>query len=442
MSSASLQEDCSDQEIVQDSLRINTSYSPNQQFMFYFPAGSLSSLRGSLEETDDELESQKENQTYFQTDDESSFIPSAENIISYEPHSPASPEKGPIVAQEEYQHKNFKFENTQPEETNYEEDLKKLLKLLKQATTENRELKAQLYEQPEVTDKCIGTEEDDEYYKVKKELKELKYDCEQYQAQNSQLRSEVQMTTNDLLELDSKFKQLNKQIAKSHQKRKTEEDQMKQLISLAESICGEETNSERQSRDVANMMNYLASQLEIIRSRFSRVKSKNEQLVLENSKLSKALERSKKTKANQDKNSAIQELTQKLKHKDRIIENLEHKLLRYKKTEIQRPNSDIACINANFKRVYESEEEPLRPYSTNGSEESGPTSYREVLKDLRQITTRATRALEHTRKVRPIQSNSPALVKPETERPHKSSLNFSTSKEYEELKKKYGNFLK
>lgn len=84
-----------------NSLHINTSYSPEQQEFFYFPAGSLSSHRNSVTYTEDEMGMNRDTRQEM-NEEESSLELGFENIITYTPETPQSLAKGPIYTLEEF----------------------------------------------------------------------------------------------------------------------------------------------------------------------------------------------------------------------------------------------------------------------------------------------------------------------------------------------------
>ncbi|CAG9312894.1 unnamed protein product [Blepharisma stoltei] len=442
---------------LQSTLKINTSYSPIQHKIFYFPSGSLSSHKNSIAFTEDELDSNAENlYNQNQSKEEISQCSEYENFIAYLPQTP----------------------NT---ESNIK-TLKRDSKLSMQITGTLNIATEVIFEiRPRNSIKLLK----DEIDCLKQSLDLYKIECERYTKENKQLVFEIQQNSKEL-QNSSQEQMRHKSEASLLQKNLKEmEEEMIKILESVENISEDEDNTNQSKISRPHLFNHISSKLEVIRSRMYRYRTKQEKLENDIRHLNstiKSLEEKNSMECYNRKiesdfienqnilhDNAFEDLKNCVKDKDTYISQLESQISSLK-LELEKQISgrlslatEVSSSATNDKQGLEEETKKLGKRANSFGPGMGENLqneqliYQDVLKDLKEITSRATRALDHSNimkksnsvKSSQAQSTSPflkkkeiTLIKPLARKPNgeyiKKTETLTKQLEYERLKKKYG----
>lgn len=203
----------------ESSFKTKLYISPTSYRNFYFPAGSISSIMDSMLEPEQNasIRSDKNQITIISNNDNltESYHPTSYQIISYE----------------------------------------------QIFSSNNKETQTECFELDESKSKKI------EY--LTKNIEDLKHECIAYAKQNEDLREEIYASGREI-ENDT-IKSLKEEVKRLKNKLSVHENMIEKVISIAEDLCGEHSNSSRNFMKIDfHAYNYLISKLEIVRSRMKR----------------------------------------------------------------------------------------------------------------------------------------------------------------------------
>ncbi|CAG9318493.1 unnamed protein product [Blepharisma stoltei] len=453
-------------------LKINTSYSPTQQEIFYFPSGSLSSHKNSVTYTEDDLESNTDTrQEQSHNEEEAS---QDLNFITYLPQTPENEYKGLIFEAENM----TKWDQNSINQT----DCMMPAKIINAMSTENCLI---IDIKPLQNTKLIKEENE----ALKQSLDLYKFECERYAKENSQLICEIQQNSKDLQDLLQAEKKIKYEMSGVLERKKVMEDEMIKILELVEDASEDEgvTQRSKMARPGVHLFNHICSKLEIIRSRMHRYRAKTEKLQHDINFLNSTIKNLEEKQKNSDENSnlgikldliekknalqddQIESLKKSIKNKDIYISQLETQIKHLKLESEKNCSSRLSLATDGSlngysgKQAFEEETRKLGKRANSvapESEESLHTehfNYNDVLKDLREITSRASRALDQSNVMRKsnsvkashahsaspfLKSKEPSQAKPLARKPteelsKKSSIS-SKQLDYERLKRKYG----
>lgn len=228
-------------------------------------------------------------------------------------------------------------------ERTLDKEVARLQEMYRNATCENDHLRNELAakeariqslegcikSKPETHSKQTMTSFEDlgEMQKLKRENEQLTNTCARYEQQNYDLRQEVQICTRDLTNTDKTKGKLTKELKRLSQLVNTYEGEMVRIAGLIAKVLSPETEESWDDRDPRHVSNYLASKVEIISSRHSRLQAIHENTLEECSKLRQELQACKAAMKVQEIQSeeAIRQINARLKTKESIIQKLEGK---------------------------------------------------------------------------------------------------------------------
>lgn len=259
-------------------------------------------------------------------------------------------------------------------------------------------------------------------------------------------------------------------------KQKDLEDEMAKILDIVEDIS-EDDLSTHAGRNLqgAHLYNHISSKLEIIRSRVHRYRAKIEKLQNDVARLVTIVDgfelKKKNGRDNTELNSKIRlEIDEKkrisqegyiyelkccIKSKDFYISQLENRL-KLIEVDTEKGMSSRISLNTDSSNVNKNLSDEFREKRISNESEGKPANYNEVLRDLREITSRASRALDQSNNVRKssllktshAHSSSPFIKNKDgssnklftrklTEETIRRPAGFSKQNEYERLKRKY-----
>jgi hypothetical protein len=424
-------------------LHIDTDYNPeNITPLFFYPAGSLSSHRDSLFDAQEDLEIPPEcklHDKYPTDDDEGSVYTMSENIIDYEPISPTdqassqpssfeigqskfnfslSQDLGCFPKHRAHDHRgiqtmpqpiNFRllFEDAQSKNSlsitsdrHLEEELSRLQDQLKEYVHETREMRSQLRTTKTASEKAVQTdaEEDPRVQKMRLELEDMVLCCSRYEEQNNELRQEIQLSAAELVKLDKSHHNLQIEVSELRGKCSEHDDELRKLVELADQVAEFDRSTKTwESKNEKHLYNYLASTLEVIRSRVSRNKAKYDQLFSEKSRILDELNRIKATFKAQssESDSLVHQLKLRLKAKDDTIQKLEKQILEYKaqasKQKDKKPSAQVrsrteSIVRSGSKYIIEHTEPQPHNHSGESTARIFKVESRDDPYDLSRIT--------------------------------------------------------
>ncbi|CAG9326779.1 unnamed protein product [Blepharisma stoltei] len=463
-------EGSSEEDFLKYTQQLATPSSGSQRVINYFPSGSINSHFYSLDDTDEEFE--LANTPKITQEEEGSAVLTYENFIEYEASTPKAPVysmSNSVNCQEGSTTDRFYEEKSIKEEANILE-------------IQNLNLKS---ENSQISEKFSNSKTKE----LEDEIQNWKTECERYEKQNQQLRSEIQLITNDFLEMELSLKQTKQDSQKFLEKQKTYDEEILRMYDIVEDISQEDgiPRTNRINKADGHIYNHIASKLEILRSRMHRYRAKNENLQNEIERLNLEIDENKDNelkdkiiddlhnklkiseelriqKFDTEKDSMISELTERLENKDKIISQLENqvqllKLGNDRSHSSRQSFTTDGSLTARQAGTFDSDTDQLtrRPDSSN-QRAYEHFNYNDVLKDLREITSRASKALDQRNSIRnsynvgkPNQhhSSSPFIMKSKEitiknqprrtrEDATKKTSNYNKYQEYEELKRKYG----
>jgi hypothetical protein len=279
------------------SLEIST---PTSEKLFYLPYGHLSSNLGSWFDTDEDMKVSPKAKP-FTTETSAQF--DDDQIISYEAVDPVSDrtlshrflssrEEGDSSrdegghpgglqdARRTSQHTLLKSASSQAKKQLSQtlilrhaeatpKDLEALQKKLGETAAELHRVKQALYRP--ALDKATSTYDEEDQLHRCNELNELRKECLRYERQNNELRCELQLSGQDLVESERTNQLLNHQLSQVRQQAETYEGNMKECIGQLAEMLGTDTLVLDESDDLHHLSNILSSKVEIAKSRLSRM---------------------------------------------------------------------------------------------------------------------------------------------------------------------------
>ena len=272
----------------------------------FYPAGSLSSHRNSMPDSEDGSQPapRGDHGPRGLSEDFINFKPTSENVIVFEVCSPLSLEKESTVGP-----------SSAPESVLCE--LKALVsrQQLEIAALKTTQATANL-------DKATMTPQMEELMLVpalKREIEHLANACKRYERQNQELRAEIQHCTSDLVDLDKAKTRLTKELKKSIQKCDSLEAEFRNISEFVDTVLNRAEEQTLGDTDLRHLSNYVSSKVEIIGSKYSRLLAAYDRVVEENAKMRES-----------SCEESVRQLQTKIQLKDKFIEKLEKTLALYK----------------------------------------------------------------------------------------------------------------
>ena len=287
-------------------LTLDLSLDSSSATDLFYPAGSLSSHRDSIPDSEDASQPapRGDHGQRGPSEDYFSFKPTSENVIVFEVCSPINQEK----------------EATSGE---YEAVIGELKALVSRQHLEITALKTSKVS-PSLH-KATMTPQMEEFKLVpalKREIEHLTSTCKRYERQNQELRAEIQHCTSELVELDKVKTRLTKELKKSLQKSDSLESEFRKIAEFVDSVLNRAEEQTLGETDSKHLSNYVSSKVEIIGSKYSRLLAAYDRVQEENVKLREELEGNGE--------EVIQQLSGKMQLKDKFIAKLERTLALYK----------------------------------------------------------------------------------------------------------------
>lgn len=344
---------------------------------FYIPAGSVSSHEGDSLSDTQEPSLPPMDLRFEDSESITGFQPTSDNVIVFEVYTPPNQ----ALPSQRHTSKKFLFSEDVcfqiPEEKDspkledrplssadalaslgYSEDeeelpasnrsgqssdreVAKLQEMLRNAASENdklrneisaRDIRIQSLEmqkkaKPETSSKQTMTnlEDSSEMQRLKRENEQLASTCSRYERQNQDLRQEVQTCASDLTNAERSKGKLTKEFKRINQLVSTYEGEMTRIAEFVTKILSPETEETWEDKDPRHISNYLASKMEIISSRHSRLQAMHENKLEECEKLKQELQVCRAALKAQETQGedTVKQLTARLKTKESIIQKLE-----------------------------------------------------------------------------------------------------------------------
>ena len=330
--------------------------SPTEMNAFYFPAGSISSYQESIDYTEEEIEISLHKD---KANEEISIQEYSSVLIPYEQESLQIAEKilNPDKFSPEFTVKNLKFSDTQD---SIEEKYKTLIgdyNFLKQKF-QNLQKSENLFQVKQTNTDIQG-----------KEIDELQYKLMKFENENRSLREESTSHLKEIQELNKYIKVSKNEINEYKEKiEKYESEFMKLRLNIEDMIDEDGTSKTSRNHEYDGYSFITISHhLETIKKRLKMGSKQSE-------------------KINPEKELLINELSLQLRQKNSMIISLECKL-----NDLLKPI--VLKEKDSDEEIYTE-----RPRSTTlfDHDNNERITYRDVLRDLREITTRATKALKNS----------------------------------------------
>lgn len=284
--------------------------------------------------------------------------------------------------------------------------------------------------------------------------------------------------------MEQSYKYQTPELLRLIDKQRYQDEEILKIYDFVEEISQEDgvPKTSRANKADGHVYNHIASKLEIIRSRMHRYRAKNEKLQfdveritdeLKNShrlieELSVKLEEKNNSRFESEKDAMIAELTQRLQNKEKTVSQLENQVQILKLGSDRNHSSRQSfttdgSLTARQPGTFDSDNEgmgtrrPLVDSNINNVRAYEHFNYNDVLKDLREITSRASKALDQRNSIRSshnanktnqphsaspfVKKDTPVKVQPRRMRDETiKKPSFPKYQEYEELKRKYGGF--
>lgn len=343
---------------------------------FYIPAGSVSSHEGDSLSDTQEVSLPPMDLRLDDSEPLPGFQPTSDNVIVFEVYTPPSQalpsqrhtskkflfsedvcfqipeekdspkfEERPLSSADALAPLTYSEDEELPtvsrSDKHVEKEVAKLQEMLRNAALENDKLRNDLATKdvriqalemqkrtkPDTSCKQTSTsfEDSSDMQRLKRDNEQLNATCTRYELQNQDLRQEVQTCTTDLTNTEKGRGKLAKEVKRLNQLVSTYEGEMTRIAGFVAKVLAPDAEETWEDKDPRHVSNYLASKVEIISSRHSRLQAMHENKLEECEKLRQELQACRAALKVQETQGeeAVKQLTGRLKTKESIIQKLE-----------------------------------------------------------------------------------------------------------------------